>query len=79
MKYSELKSGESYLWTMGAEMLVIDYIGKTAALPEIKPSTKIGNGFIFQFEKGDYMEIGYATLLKYVDTLEDTVSQKSPF
>lgn len=57
MKANDLIKNEFYEWTIGASYMTVQYIGRSKDFPEIKPSSSIGKGYLFQFSNGKYVEL----------------------
>lgn len=67
VKPRELREGETYTWTEGAELLDIKFVGRSEQHPEIIPGVSIGKGFIFQFvDSGSYLEIASQVVMESV-------------
>ena len=69
LNYSDLSKGKIYTWTMGAELLDIEYIGLTKDNKDKKAGAKVGGGgFLFKFvkDKNAYLDLGNSAIRKYV-------------
>ena len=60
----DLKVGETYEWTIGAEPLKVKYLGLADENKDKKASSSIGKGFLFEWvnDAGRYVELGGRTL-----------------
>jgi len=56
----DLKVGETYEWTIGAEPLKVKYLGLADENKDKKASSSIGKGFLFEWvnDAGRYVELG---------------------
>lgn len=81
-KLSDLRVGETYVWTGGAELLDIKYIGRSSEHPDKKPGSIMGKGFLFQWvDSGKYMELSFPAIkenviLKEEESVEEGTGRK---
>lgn len=73
LKAKDLREGQVYTWTLGAEYSLVKYIGPSAAHPDKKPSSKYGHGYLFQFVSSPsrYVELGAKTIPEAIEDADE--------
>ncbi len=67
----KLEKGKTYVWTGGAELQDVVYLGKSWENPTIKAGSSVGKGFLFQWPDGSYFELGRGTIKEDIIEKED--------
>jgi len=66
MKAIDLIPEKKYVWLMGAEELLITFVGISKPSLLVKCSSSIGHGWVFQWPDGSFFEVGIHTIKHYI-------------
>lgn len=73
LKAKDLREGQVYTWTLGAEYSLVKYIGPSAAHPDKKAGSKIGSGHLFEWvdSPSKYVEVGSQMIPEAIEKADE--------